>query len=187
MFPQRINRKQTNSTRVEQATAQPVWINELLSGSYNQNENAPSTVTLSNGTIIEKARIYGIAVATEELVVDDGTGSILVRTFDAQNKVTIGDAVLVIGRLRINNQQPYFLGEIVKKINPLWLKVRKQQIPQPGKETVINIIRMLDTGNGADYNEAITKLGSNGEELIVHLLATGELFETRPGKLKILE
>ena len=174
----------------QQPTAAPVWISELLSASFLQQEETPSAVALKDGRILQRIRLYGIAVSTDELVVDDGTGSILVRTFDKTWLAKIGDPVLVIGRPRVYNQLPYLLGEIVKKTDSKWLELRKKQQPSSKEQQTglaLATVRALDTGDGADYNEVVERLGSRGEEFIVHLLAIGALFETRPGKLKVLE
>ncbi len=171
---------------MEQQTATHVWVSELLSGSFVQKEDEPSSVLIKNRTIY-KARLYGTVVSTEELVIDDGTGSIIVRTFDTIHKVEIGDTVIVIGRPRLHNQEAYILGEIVKKIDKKWFELREKQHPKPitdQHDLALETVRFLDKGGGADYNELITKFG---EELITHLITTGELYETRPGKLKILE
>jgi RPA family protein len=171
---------------VDRQTAIPVWISELLSGSFQQQEDTPARVILPNGSSVERIRIYGIIVSASDLVVDDGTGSILVRSFETPAKAAIGDSVLVIGRPRIYNGQQYILGEIVKKIDPLWLEARKKNKQPTQQQDVLSVVRALDTGEGADYNVVLAKIGNN-EEKIVHLLAVGELFETRPGKLKVLE
>ncbi len=166
------------------------WIIDLLSGSFTQNENGPSSVTLQNGTTLYRARLYGIVVSKDELVIDDSTGNIIVRGFDQHFTATLGEPVLVIGRPRMYNEHLYLLGEIVKKVDIRWLQWREKQYPRTQtnpREYALDIVRTLDTGTGADYNNVIARLGTTGEELIVHLLATGELFETKPGKLKILE
>ena len=169
--------------RVEKETAINVWITELVSGSFTQQEDGPSSILLKNGTTIGKARIYGIAVSTEELIVDDGTGSILVRTFETPFNVKIGDPVLVIGKPRMYEEQCYILGEIVKKIDKKWLEIREKTHP-PIEQEPIEIVRTLDKGDGANYEEVAARIG---EEKVIHLLATGEIFETRPGKIKVLE
>ena len=164
--------------------AVPIRISELLSGTYSEQEDGPGTVIV-DGTQIERARIYGIAVSTGELVVDDGTGSILVRSFDATYPISVGDAILVIGKPRMYKNEFYLLGEIVKKVDAKWIDVHKKRMPAK-QHDVLSIVRELDSGEGADYNAVLSKIGNN-EEKIVHLLAVGELFETKPGKLKVLE
>jgi len=171
-------------------TAVHAWIGDIIKGDYKQTENSPSALVLPNGEQLQKTRIYGIVVSSDELVIDDGTGSILVRSFEKQLKREIGAAVLVIGRPRSYNGEAYILGEIVKIIDPKWLEIRKKQIPRAESSTsekVREIIKKQDQGEGADYEEVLNALGEKGEELIIHLLATGELFETKPGKLKVLE
>ncbi len=167
---------------MEKDTAVHTWISELNSGSFIQQEDEPSTIQLQNGTTIKKTRIYGIAVSTEELIVDDGTGSILVRTFEAPFNIQIGDPVLVIGRPRMYERQCYILGEIVKKTDKKWLEIAQKT--HPIKQEPIELIKTLDKGEGANYEEVAARIG---EEKIIHLLATGEIFETRPGKIKVLE
>ncbi len=162
----------------------PIRISELLSGTYSEQEDGPGTVSI-NGTQIERVRIYGIAVSAGELVVDDGTGSILVRSFDSTYPVSIGDFILVIGKPRMYKNEFYLLGEIVKKVDAKWLDIHKKNTPTK-QQDVLSIVRTLDTGEGADYNAVLSRIGNN-EEKIVHLLAMGELFETKPGKLKVLE
>ena len=172
---------------MEQKPAIPVWITELLSGSFQQQEDMPAHVALPDGRTVERLRLWGIAVSTTDLVIDDGTGSILVRNFETPISIAIGDPVLIIGKPRIYNGQQYILGEIVKKVDARWLDVRKKTAPVNTQQTnVLSIVRALDSGDGADYNAVLARIGNN-EEKIVHLLAIGELFETRPGKLKVLE
>ncbi|VVB80899.1 Uncharacterised protein [uncultured archaeon] len=166
---------------MERDTAKHVWISELLSGSLIPKEDSPTEIMLKDGSTINRARIYGVAVSTNELVVDDSTGSILIRTFENAFDTKIGDTVLVIGRPRIYDNQCYILGEIVKKIDPKWLEIREKIHP---RQDPISIIRALDTGEGADYQKVVNKIG---EDKVIHLLSTGEIFETRPGKLRILE
>lgn len=131
--------------------------------------------------------MHGIVVSDNELVVDDGSGSILVKSFEQHLPVTIGDPVLVIGRPRKFNDEYYLVGEIVKHIDPLWIEWAKKRRPQRKPLDPLHLVRELDAGDGADYDHVVSKLGDKGEETITHLLAMGELFETRPGKLKVLE
>lgn len=171
-------------------TAVHVWISELCGGKMVQVQDRPSALVV-NDQSLGRVRLHGIVVGTEELVVDDGTGSMLVRSFEQQWSVRVGDPVVVIGRPRLYDGELYILGEIVKKVDLLWLEVRKKvtRAPVSGDvgTRVVDIVRRQDTGDGADYDAVVSELGDKGEELIVHLLATGALFETKPGKLKVLE
>lgn len=172
-------------------TAVHVWIGELLDGQLRQQDDGPSELQWNNQSL-HKIRVYGLVVSSDVLVVDDGTGSVVVRSFDNQFKIPVGSPVLVIGRPREFQGGRYILGEIVKKIDLKWLDLAKRQKPIVRKEEspnkrAIELVRKYDSGEGADYNQIVTELGASGEEVIVHLIAVGELFETRPGKLKVLE
>lgn len=71
--------------------------------------------------------------------------------------------------------------------------IKEEEIKEPAQkehkgEDVFKLIKESDDGNGADVGEIITKLGTDeAEEIINNLLKEGEIFETRPGKVKILE
>ena len=55
-------------------------------------------------------------------------------------------------------------------------------------EDIFNIIKDLDNGEGADTEEVIEKSGRpDCEKIIDSLLNEGEIFELKPGKLKVLE
>lgn len=54
-------------------------------------------------------------------------------------------------------------------------------------EDIISSIRNLDKGDGADYTEVVSSSGKKAEEMISNLLKNGDIFELRPGKLKVLE
>jgi RPA family protein len=49
---------------------------------------------------------------------------------------------------------------------------------------VMKQIKLLDNGDGADYEELLAKIGD--EKIIKMLLEEGEIFEIKPGKIKIL-
>ncbi|MBS3147846.1 hypothetical protein J4219_03095 [Candidatus Woesearchaeota archaeon] len=173
--------------------ARHVYVGELVSGRFVESDSSAGTVMLASGDSISKIRIYGLVVS-DDLVVDDGTGSVLVRSFDKSFAVQIGSPVLVIGRPRVYNGDWYVVAEVVKIIDSKWMEwARKSNPPkiQAAASTSttgpLDVVRALDAGDGADYNEVVTKLGAGGEETIIHMLAMGEVFEIRPGRLKILE
>lgn len=56
------------------------------------------------------------------------------------------------------------------------------------KSSLIDIIRELDPGDGAAVDEVIEKFGlPDAEEKLQFLIAQGEIFELRAGKIKVLE
>jgi|GEM_PF-2814031 len=168
----------------ERDVAHFIQITDLLKNPITEQENSPSTITF--GTInANRIRLLGIIVSQDPIIIDDGTGTISVRNFDYNFGVQIGDFVQCIGRPRSHNKEPYILGEIIKKTDPLWLKYFKKTDKKT--QTPLDIIRELDAGDGANFDEVAKKIGTRGEDIITSLLAKGDIFETKPGKLKILE
>jgi RPA family protein len=54
-------------------------------------------------------------------------------------------------------------------------------------DSLLNTIRELDKGSGVDVDDLIKLKGPKAEQLIMTLLQEGELFEVRPGMIKVLE
>jgi RPA family protein len=55
-------------------------------------------------------------------------------------------------------------------------------------QKIIEFIKDLDSGEGAQFDEVVNRTGiPNGTELIRRLIEEGEIFEIKPGKLKVLE
>jgi len=54
-------------------------------------------------------------------------------------------------------------------------------------DKVLAAIKELDDGNGAAVEKIIAKLGGSAETILTNLMAEGEIFELRPGKVKVLE
>jgi RPA family protein len=152
----------------------------------------------------------------QSIVLDDGTGRIYARSFE-QNKIfdniQIGDVVLLIGRPREYGNEIYLLPEILKKIQDKgWIKVREielkkkkniiqetqkekpieeskeeiiEEIQESTSDKIIRIVKENDKGDGVDFEEVLKEI--NDEKSVNELLKKGELFEIRPGRLKVLE
>ncbi|HII69294.1 TPA: hypothetical protein HA270_05445 [Candidatus Woesearchaeota archaeon] len=55
-------------------------------------------------------------------------------------------------------------------------------------EAVYSLIKSLDSGDGANTDEVASRSGvADAESIITQLLSEGEVYEIRPGKLKVLE
>ncbi len=54
-------------------------------------------------------------------------------------------------------------------------------------ESLLKTIRKLDEGDGVDVDELVKLKGDDIESLITTLLGEGELFEVKPGRVKVLE
>lgn len=164
------------------------------------------------GVVVSKPPSEGVSY--NSVVLDDGAGKISVRSFEKNKDLdgaAIGDIVLVVGRPRFFGREIYIIPEIMKKIEDKgWVKVRKLELglksPVIIKEEVkgekekkeenieipaegiIELIKFLDTGEGADIDDVIknSKL-KEAEKIIDNLLKQGDVFEVKPGKIKVLE
>ena len=68
------------------------------------------------------------------------------------------------------------------------LKPQEENIMDPNMQHIFEIIKELDAGDGADFEAVVSKANVlNPERTIKTLLEQGEIFELRPGKLKVLE
>jgi len=129
--------------------------------------------------------------------------------------IDVGSFVVVVGRPREYLNEKYIVSEILKKIgDQLWVEVRKMELgsmkkiedvssevdkPEERKlkeervgddinTKIFNLIKEVDQGEGADTQDVISKSNiDRAEETINRLLKDGEVFEIKPGKLKVLE
>ncbi|MBL7055533.1 hypothetical protein ISS07_01330 [Candidatus Woesearchaeota archaeon] len=196
----------------QRQTAIKIRIEDILSSNYKKNDGFnPNYVELNNKKI---SRVNVIGVLLEKygfdkqkrLLVDDGTGRLSIRSFEGLenfDEFNVGDVVMIVGRPREFSEEKYVLVEIIKKINPLWAKVRsmelgsakKEKIDEPildeevvesnPKDKIIKLIKKFDSGNGASIEDVSLEEGS--DRLVETLLKEGEVFEVKPGKLKVLE
>lgn len=146
-------------------------------------------------------------------VIDDGTGRISLRSFENNiifSKADIGDVVLVIGKIREFNSEKYIIPEIIKKINNFaWMNVRKLELRKrisidddynkdevkdsseeinDSNEEVYSLIKKIDKGEGVPIDDIIkSSNNSKVENIINKLLENGEIFEIKPGMVKVLE
>ena len=186
-----------NNPYVEQSGWNPDFI--------QVNEKQVSRVNLI-ATVIDKQVTESLATIT----LDDSTGSIKARAFNQDirkvHDINIGDPVLIIGKPRKFNESLFLNMEIIKKLDPLWTKVRQfelnkefdlsQKTPTTetisisnGSDKIISLIKDKDLGDGADINEIIasSELGEyNAKEIISELIKLGEIYEPKPNKVKIL-
>ncbi len=153
------------------------------------------------------------------LTLDDGTDTIRAKAFGPDvlkiKNVEVGKLVLFIGKVREYNDELYLSPEVIKEIdNPNWLIVRQLELGEPKVITksdepkaeqkeeveemtienptdkVIELIKELDNGEGAEIEKIIEKMGLDETEvknIIVGILKSGDIFEPRKGKLKVLE
>jgi RPA family protein len=201
---------------IKRETAMICMIESILQGSFVRTEGwNPSYFSTDLGDI-SRVNIIGVVVSNEiagGVLVDDGSGRILLRSFEGNlfGELSLGDLVLIIGRPRVYNEQKYLLPEIIKKVNHGWgayrqlqLEILKKKAKAIKKESriilnekekpvnyfqkIVEFVKDLDDGSGADVSEVIKRADApKGEEFVQKLIEEGELFEVKPGRIKVLE
>jgi len=145
------------------------------------------------------------------ITIDDGSGQIRVRVFGEDfhkfDNLSQGDTIVIIGLLRSFNNEIYILPEIIRKMDPKYLLIRKLEIGKlfnqsPStftqkkqeikilRDEVINLIKSSEQREGIDKEEIILTIKST-EPLIISqeiqkLLYEGIIYEPRPGHVRYL-
>lgn len=201
----------------KQFSAVKMWIADFLNSKYvrEADETKQNYIIISEGKTAYRVNILGtvinISLDDNFIIIDDGTGRVQIKSFENNNSFStllIGDLVLVIGKPREFGEK-YILPEIVKKVNnSLWFELRKKELGQVKKELIDNFeepsvteefvanndnkilseIKKLDEGEGANIDLVLSAVNSfASEKEIERLLKEGEIFQTKPGRIKVLE
>ncbi|MGC9309218.1 MAG: OB-fold nucleic acid binding domain-containing protein [Candidatus Nanoarchaeia archaeon] len=139
------------------------------------------------------------------LTVDDASGQIQLRVFGDDvpwlESFSQGDTLQIIGNIREYNNELYILPEIVKKVDPQWLLVRKLEIQEKKKEMPVNegnvplrdsILEKIKTAEetgGIDTETLVMELDASPDLInqeIKKMLEEGLLYEPRPGQVRYL-
>ena len=189
----------------------------IKNGGFNPNYIEINSQEVSRvnviGVVVDKSGISN----HKAIEIDDGTGKISARYFENNvsfNNVNVGDVVLIIGRPREFSSEKYILIETIKKIDPTWAKVRKLELKGEKPEEyspadadkisdselveekiiddgpankVIKLIKELDKGEGVAIEDILSKSIKDVDKITDMLLKEGDIFEIKPGKLKVLE
>ncbi|MBU0906755.1 MAG: OB-fold nucleic acid binding domain-containing protein [Nanoarchaeota archaeon] len=139
------------------------------------------------------------------LTLDDASGQIKIKLFgDDVAKIepfNQGDTLLVIGLIRVWNNELYITPEILKKKDPSFLLVRKLEVEAEApktldrgqiaelKDKILTMVKATEPEGGIDIDKIIMELKEppatiNNE--IKKLLEDGLCYEPRPGKLRYL-
>ena len=197
-------------------TACKIRIKDILSSRYIKTEGMePNYLEVGArhisrvnilGTIVEKSGINNYTSIT----IDDGSGRISARIFDDKislSNAEIGDVVSLIGKPREFSSEKYIIIEAVKKFDSAWAKVRslelqkndndskkskvakdkEEEVDLSPKNKIILAIKELDDGDGVLIESILSKNVGGAEKIIDTLLKEGDIFEVKPGKLKVLE
>ena len=189
-------------------------ISDIVNGNLTKEELS-GDIKSSNFNVTRVNVIATLIYKSEELnyasaVIDDGTGRIQLRSFENNvyfSRIDVGDVVLIIGKIREFNNEKYIVPEILKRINDVkWADVRKlelrninisdNKIKDVDKNPVVatkiyeeiySLIKKLDNGDGASFDDITKSYGIDAEKILNSLLENGDIFEIKPGKLKVLE
>jgi len=186
-----------------------IRLSDLTTGKFVKVEGdwEPNYIETPNNKKVSRANVIAVVASepdAQSFVIDDGSAQVSVRSFETmKTNVNLGDVVLIIGRPRQFNEAIYIMPEIIKPVNnKLWIDHRKLELgTSPAVvevaaektdlgpvDKLIEIIRELDTGEGADTEEVTSKSGiENADSMISSLLREGEIFEITSGKIKVLD
>ena len=201
---------QENDQKFQRQVAYKVLISEILNAAAIDGQFSIANEKVSRVNIIALS-VYKPEDNKLNMIVDDGTGKINLRSFEYPDfflGIEAGDPVIVVGRIRDFNNERYIMPEIVKKLEDYgWVNFRKVElkgrilVPSKAhnevvetkttsnpKDEIYSIIRILDIGDGVPTEDVIKKSKNpDAENIINSLLGNGDVFEIRPGRLKVLE
>ena len=200
---------------ITRATAKICPLKYLSEGTFVTQEGWQPNYIQVGGEHISRVNIIGIVVekpTPNTFFIDDGTGSMRVVDFTMTTSTAalqVGDPVLLIARPRKTEDDLFLAAEIVRKKQlvdqpelveqrqallqkfiPQEKKVEEEAPPQASSMTgddILEFLRKKDTGEGCPTDELIEYFGKDVEESIQTLLSMGEIYELRPGMLKVLE
>jgi len=138
------------------------------------------------------------------VTIDDASGQIRLKAFGDDvailKEVLQGDTLQVIGNVREWNGELYLIPEVVKRVDPRWLLVRKLEIQNarkdmplnassPVKDIIMQKIKEAETEGGIDVDTMIMDVEASPDLInneIKKLLEEGLIYEPRPGRLRYL-
>ena len=205
------------SQKFQRQIAYKLRISDILEGKFTKDDISAGYIKLNSINISRVNVICTLVYKEEQTgsyssaVIDDGTGRISMRSFESDtfSMIDVGDVLLIIGRIREFNNEKYVIPEITKKLEGIgWLNLRRIEVKNfeaakadENKKTevaeeqntgivdeVYSLIRKMDSGEGVAIEDVIkSSTNSKAEQIINRLLENGDVFEVKPGKLKILE
>ncbi len=193
-------------------------IGDLLIGKPILDKERFSFLELGNQKVI-RVNIVGNIVDKYEsegeskylsLTLDDGSGQIKLKCFgddsDRFRSISQGQTVVIIGLLRVYNNELYISPEIIKEMDIKYLLVRKLEIEKErnkssntpvqkgqinsARDRILEMIKGSEENGGVETDSIITNLREVSPAVInqelKRLLEEGIIFEPRPGKLRWL-
>jgi hypothetical protein len=206
--------------QIKRQIAYKARVCDILSGEYVKRSGWEPNYLMTPLGDLSRVNLIAFIVSIDSqegtIMVDDGTGSVPLRFFDANADLSsfgVGDLVQIIARPKEWNNEKYLVPEIVKRLSEQkWLAVRQLELrlhkkigvpkkdpaaAEPGAvsenkevgpyQKILNLIERLDKGEGASTEDIVTiSKVKDAEKIIETLIEEGEIFQIKPGKLKIL-
>jgi len=198
-------------------TAFKIRVGEILMGKPVMDGDRFSFLELGSRNIV-RVNIIGNIVDKYEsegdskymvLTIDDGSGQIKAKTFGEDtgrfSKFVQGQTVVVIGVLRVWNNETYISPEIIREMEPKYLLVRKLETEKDrskdtntlGREEIVAVkdrilgaIKNSEDEGGIEKDRLIMNLKDISAAIINQevqkMLEEGIIFEPRPGKVRYL-
>jgi len=193
-------------------TAFKLRIGEILKGKPIINEGKFQFLEIGDRNIVRVnviANIIDRYVSDREkkyvaLTIDDASGQIKLKTFGEDivilKDLSQGDTIQIIGVLKDYNNELYILPEIVKRIEPKWLLVRKLEMQElrkdlplpsnaPLRDILLEKIKEAEKEDGIDIDKLIMETDSSPSIInaeVKKLIEEGMVYEPRPGRLRYL-
>jgi len=140
------------------------------------------------------------------LTLDDATGQINAKTFgegvNQFENIAQGQTIMIVGMLRVFNNELYILPEILKEIDPRYLLIRKLEIEKSNpkqpvkteqimevKDQIISKIKEEEKNEGIDTEKLATEIQADPSlvnQEIKKLLEEGRIYEPKPGRVRYL-
>lgn len=192
-------------------------IGDILMGKPLMNEERFSFLELGDKKIIRVNLIGNLVDKYESegeskylsLTLDDGSGQIKLKSFsddsDKFREFFQGQTVVVVGVLRIYNNELYISPEIIRVMDSKYLVIRKMEIEKERaknllplqknqivavKDKILDMIKNAEGDGGIEIDLIIMNLRDAPSDIINQeikkLLEEGIVFEPRPGKVRWL-
>lgn len=161
------------------------------------------------GNIVDKYESEGESKYLS-LTLDDGSGQIKLKCFgddsDKFRNILQGQTIVIIGLLRVFNNEIYISPEIIKEIDIRYLLVRKLEIEKErnknnstsmqrgqinaARDRILEMVKNSESQGGMETDYLIINLREISPAVInqeiKRLLEEGIIFEPRPGKVRWL-
>ncbi len=186
-------------TQFKRHVAQKVSLATITSGTHiKEAEDAPNFLLTQENKKVYRINVMGIIISIEKtgsitsMLLDDSTDVMTLRFFEESSKInaiSVGSSVLIVGKVRTYNGSMYVTPEIIKEIDPAWLKVRAHELkelknqaptlesPKPSVSTPENVSKVEPATKELEVEDFTQEAGTQQsdllpEEILIDLIRT---------------